>query len=782
MAVIGSGNNLSKIQTIPNNDYNFKVGSQVFLSNGTKNIVPWDVNLPTTAGLDWGDRRQRQIKYTETRSFDYSKRINPAFLFDGYGALGPANNTQNVYWDDDAASGITMRISRLVGNNTGQGSYGIYVQSFKKRSDVAAPFTNNNFQLTGSTTALFYFAVPVTADSTYLYWLVMYGTASNNRTATLVRIVKATGVISVVNSTNLASLGLPTTMHVARVDLSAQKITYFGLSYAYTVSYNTSAFNAPVGAAYPGGVAVAIGNLNLPEITTWADGGQDLIAVNNDNPNKAIYMRGGGQLANQVTANTAQFYNQKVYGLTWVSDSVGYKVQVLDDNYNPGFYPNHLQAQRGNYYTTQPTSQTTQNFPSLHFIDDVTGVCNSPQAAEPPFTDVSYRTTKGTPVTGNHYVEMLGPTKWNQECLVSGYLDGVMYVGANAYKNGFSCPGIDTAAIQNSGQKYGYFATSIKEYGFTLVGSDTDFIYGFTTWGGVNNNNYGGSSITRINKPKTRISRGPVGRVISLIEGAFGGVTLQCTAVPSEGDTITLGSVTYTFKGTIDNNTANQIHIESNPVLQLGSIKQALDACVTEAGTEFSSATVANPLVEAVAQPFNSYNAAANAYYYKMSLKTLNKTNATVPTTETGTGLNFSHTTMQGGINETMTVQFYAGSNLSEGADPDFVYEGQYYDSIDLKGIFDYSHAEIDWTEQNTYQNGLGSTTSNNWQSVYFDGPVVVIDEKLEWYHINSNSFAGRPVVPPNRTYAARGRILLLGRPPSTSYRGLCTYKVGTLV
>ena len=785
MAVIGSGRNLASVKTIPNNDYNFKVGSQVFLAEGSKNIVPWDVNLPTEQGLDYRNpnRQQRNLTTTVGLSGDYSKKVNPAYYGDG--GVGQATSTQNAYWDYDAASKTTFVISRTANYNTGDGVSGVFATVYKK---YATGVTNKTYTVTsmsfttGNSYQDFFQCIPLAPDSTYLYYMVLYGgPASSTRFLVMVRIVKATGVISksAISANIYASTGYQTNFCPARVDLSAERIYFFAGASGFVISYDTSAWQAPTVAAYTGGTAKMIGDFNIPGISAWANT-TDVMTVSNDNPDVAVYMTKTGTYPNVDGPYGAYQGNAfRVYSLTWVSDSVGYKAVLLTDEFYPHATPVFLQAQAGNYYTTFNGNQNSALAEaSLYFIDPATGACESPQGGQQPWVDGTY-TQRAPQISGNHYVAMIGATLYNKESLISGYVDGVMYVGSDAYKNGIRVPGVDVASLQ-MGARYGYFSTNISSYSFTIVEGDADFVYGHWSYGVPTSNSMGQSYITRFNKPKTRISKGPIGRVISLSPGAYGGVHLQCTALPSDGDTITLGSVTYTFKATPNNAVANQIDIRASTTDQLNGIKLTLNATLAGAGVYFSSATVANPLVEIGEVVTNNWDEAASAYYQSVEVKTLNKTAATIPTTESGSGLNFSSTTMQGGVNEEMTVQFYAGTELSAGSDPEFVYDGQYYDSISLEGLFDYSHAEIDWTEHNMYSVGIGSHTTNSWTSSYYDGPVVITNS------VQTNTAAASYVGAQNDAnardlYAGRGKVLLNGRPESTNYRSVCNYKVGKL-
>lgn len=80
--------------------------------------------------------------------------------------------------------------------------------------------------------------------------------------------------------------------------------------------------------------------------------------------------------------------------------------------------------------------------------------------------------------------------------------------------------------------------------------------------------------------------------------------TLTASGVFSNGETITIGDVTYTMVTTMDNTAANNVLIGASAAASLDNLKQAVNQGDTEGGgedqgTNYSTGTVPNPKVTA---------------------------------------------------------------------------------------------------------------------------------------------------------------------------------------
>lgn len=104
----------------------------------------------------------------------------------------------------------------------------------------------------------------------------------------------------------------------------------------------------------------------------------------------------------------------------------------------------------------------------------------------------------------------------------------------------------------------------------------------------------------------------PVGQMVSVVEStsiaATGYIGFGVTGFgpgPVDGDTVTVGSDTYTFVSTLDNTQANQILIDGTPVTAAENFYEACNALASGSGITYSSPTAGNSSVVAE-HPFTS--------------------------------------------------------------------------------------------------------------------------------------------------------------------------------
>lgn len=122
--------------------------------------------------------------------------------------------------------------------------------------------------------------------------------------------------------------------------------------------------------------------------------------------------------------------------------------------------------------------------------------------------------------------------------------------------------------------------------------------------------------------------------------GGAGTQTLTSTGVaPADGDTVTVGNRTYTFKTALTAGTANQVLIGASAAIALDNLKAAVNGTGT-AGTDYTAVTPVHSQVTATTntdttQVFESRDPAVS--------------NASIGTTEASTVLSFGAATLAGG-------------------------------------------------------------------------------------------------------------------------------------
>lgn len=122
--------------------------------------------------------------------------------------------------------------------------------------------------------------------------------------------------------------------------------------------------------------------------------------------------------------------------------------------------------------------------------------------------------------------------------------------------------------------------------------------------------------------------------------GAKGTQTLTSTGVlPTDGDTVTIGTQTYTLKTTLVAGTANQVLIGASAATALANLKSAINGAGT-AGTDYTANTPVHGLVTGTT---------LTATTLVVEAKSFSITNADVATTETAVTLSWGAATLTGG-------------------------------------------------------------------------------------------------------------------------------------
>jgi hypothetical protein len=127
------------------------------------------------------------------------------------------------------------------------------------------------------------------------------------------------------------------------------------------------------------------------------------------------------------------------------------------------------------------------------------------------------------------------------------------------------------------------------------------------------------------------------------VTGTAPTTTLTTTGVFSDGETLTLGGVTYTFKTALTaSTTANQVLIGAAATNTLDNLKDAINgtAVVGAPGTAYGSNTVRNPQLTAGAKAATTLVIAA----------TDTNSSGLIATTETCANASLTTTTLTGGV------------------------------------------------------------------------------------------------------------------------------------
>jgi hypothetical protein len=121
---------------------------------------------------------------------------------------------------------------------------------------------------------------------------------------------------------------------------------------------------------------------------------------------------------------------------------------------------------------------------------------------------------------------------------------------------------------------------------------------------------------------------------------ASGTLTSDATNV-SDGDTVTIGNVTYTFKTALGT-AANQVLIGANAAGSLTNLSQAISGSGGTAGTTYTANTAPIPHPDVTI-------GTVTATTIPLTAKSINQGN-TVATTETSAHLSFGAATLTGGV------------------------------------------------------------------------------------------------------------------------------------
>lgn len=120
---------------------------------------------------------------------------------------------------------------------------------------------------------------------------------------------------------------------------------------------------------------------------------------------------------------------------------------------------------------------------------------------------------------------------------------------------------------------------------------------------------------------------------------ATGTLTLA-TGPIADGDTVTIGANTYTFKDTLTNVDGN-VHVGTTDTDSLANLMHAINASGGTAGVDYAAATVAHATVDATASDATTLSVRAKAY---------GVTGNSIATTEVSTVLAWGTTTLIGGL------------------------------------------------------------------------------------------------------------------------------------
>lgn len=127
---------------------------------------------------------------------------------------------------------------------------------------------------------------------------------------------------------------------------------------------------------------------------------------------------------------------------------------------------------------------------------------------------------------------------------------------------------------------------------------------------------------------------------VTAVAGTLATGTLTSTGVaPTDGDTVTIGSQTYTFKTALTAGTANQVLIGASAAIALDNLKSAINGTGT-AGTDYTAVTPVHSKVTATTNTDTTQVVEARDFAV---------TNADIATTEVAVTLSWGAATLASG-------------------------------------------------------------------------------------------------------------------------------------
>lgn len=774
-----------KTVNIPN--FELKKGDQVFLgvdSDGNSRLVPWDVHSRPFSGtrLDFNVADPGHLT---------NNRIVPNAM-DAYATFGEHNTETSPGFNGWPTVNQTFThhipgtdaIFVFGADSSATADYGtgaVAASTLRLLSTETLEYAVTNINLYNTTNDAssgqgFYMG----DDATYWYYLLTWGVPSSTAfRACITRVNKTSFGISKSSDTTL-TLAVNNIYSIFRIDTSARRVylhePHAGDRYHY-FDYDLTALTVTAVTTTTSAATVETWGAPFWEQGSTGPTAHHTFFADPDDFTKTYCFIDTEQNGYNEYGGNLAFY--QLYELIW--DGTKWAVSVINEIDNQfNFYNSTYKTAiglGGGYFMSSFEAINEAGFRLFH-IDSTT-------------KQLSFPYDKDTHVFSNYAIDKLREEEaWidtgNQNRGPKGnFINGTYYSLGEAIIDGKVRPGFDIRYLLSVSPpvisptslyyQYGAVNNSMTRITAYVLKEDADFVYGVLIAGynAATGALYLTKSAFRIARGCPQISSKPIARAVSnSVKGAFGMNVLRFSANPSDGDTVTIGSVTYTFKTALTP-TAGEVLIGADSERSAENLQRAINQRTGE-GSSFANGTTLNTEVCVVD---DSEIATLNGDRY-VYLRTIYKTDDVISCSETGANMAFDHATMQNGAPAgDVVLDIYEGVEYAEGTPDTYqTYDNETYETKYLNGHFDMSHVEIgEWrTDQIIVAGTISATTSADIKSHHYNGPVVV-DEIT--FH---NALDPDTAVVDSQYAKARGTRLTFVRPEgSNSYDLKVNFKVG---
>jgi len=787
MAVLGSGSAKKAIKkkavSLPN--FELDQGTQIFLgvdSEGNSRLVPWNVHCPRvrTATEDYATPEGIQDEYLKS----LTHAPDPIDLPYAWG--DPSTTTLNL----NAKLSFTHQIPgqdavfMFAANSTssGYGPQGSYVAVANVTSTDALTYDYRESTFTAAA-ADACFAAYLKDDASYWYYICMVTLNANSTYVRMFRVAKADFAIT---STNICVISPQhsTEAQVYRVDTDNERI-YFKNSTNYSFfDYDTAGFSVD---------SVETATTAAATVQTWGrpsnittDSSDTCYFVDPDNLN-VTYLLHYASLNNKgkdVTGNTGsgsganskanmRLYRMEHDGTLWHVSQIREIVTsfpVITIRYG-------LMGEGGGYFH-QPSNSSLENKGRLIYIDEV----------KSRMIDIFAHNNIAT--GGNGVQKAVTPSNLNYSgvyddppfkilSMLGNYINGTRYWFGDVFVEGEARAGIDIRGLivgldtgNSAINNYGSIANTLNHPHPIILKEDANFSYGFVLISDITGTATPDRSVGmfRAPRPCTKISRSPVARVTQTpTMGRYAMNMVRFSGVPSNGDTVTIGSVVYTFKTALTP-TAGEVLIGASATTASQNLGQAIHQ-KSGSGSDWAAGTTTNPDVTAVEEDTDMNGDICTI------LRTIEKTDTVISCTESATNVTIDHATMQDGQTRTdPELEFYQGAEYTEvQADSGQVYDNESYEVKPTVGTFDMSHVELQRVE-NIKISDQGAVTQDSEDIAFleYNGPIRLIEQT----YVNSSVGEWQNTV---NYFASKGNKLLISKPESTALFTQALFEVGIM-
>lgn len=771
-----------KTVNIPN--FELKKGDQVFLgvdSQGNTRLVPWDVHSRPFAGTRVDFSRVDPSNLT-------NNRIVPNAM-DAYATFGEQGTEQssgfsgwptvNQTFTHHIPGTDAIFVFGADDSNTGDyGTLAVAASVLNLVSTETLEYEVDNISIYSATTDAdsgqgFYMG----DDASYWYYLLTWSHSTSTLfRACIARVNKSNFGIGKSSDTTL-TLNSDAKYSIFRIDTSANRVylhqPHRGDFYHY-FDYDLTALTLTAVTTTTSAATVESWGAPLWEQGSAASTAHHTFFADPDDFTKTYCFIDTEQAGyNEYGANQT-FY--QLYEL--IHDGTKWAVSLINEIDNQfSFYQTTFKGAiglGGGYFMAQFEAMTEFAFKLFH-IDSTT-------------KQLSFPYDRDTHEFSNYAIDKLVEDDWidtgsKNRGPKGNYINGTYYSLGEAIIDGKVRPGFDiryllsvsppTSSPTSLYYQYGAADPLMTRVTAYVLKEDADFVYGVLV--GARNAGTGALYLTksafRIVRGCPQISSNPIARAASnSVKGAFGMNVLRFSANPSDGDTVTIGSVTYTFKTALTP-TAGEVLIGADSERSAENLQRAINQRTGE-GTSWATGTTLNTEVCVVD---DSEKATLNGERY-VYLRTLYTTDDVISCSETGANMAFDHATMQNGApGGDVVLDIYEGVEYAEGTPDTYqAYDNETYEIKYLNGHFDMSHCEIaGWNTHSINIPGVTGPDSTDISFKEYNGPVVVENLQI----VSSGTLQNFD----NGYVKGRGRRLSYAPFNGTAQTGQALFKVGIL-